>query len=96
MRATAANNFSFGVADGDAGAIHTSTGGITWTGNRNPGGSAKLTTATVDDPRLMFAGGVSGVYYISTSGGATWSGPFTIPGAGILRSAVTRPGFPFR
>ncbi|MCR9140626.1 MAG: hypothetical protein NXI24_00025 [bacterium] len=96
MRATDANNHGFGIAVGDASAIHTSEDGINWSFNRNPGGSVQMTTATVDDPRLMFAGGVGGVYYISTSGGETWEGPFTIPGAGNLRSAVTRPGFPFQ
>lgn len=95
LRAAASNNFGFAAAVGGASTIHTSTDGINWTGNLNPGGSTQLTTVTIEEPRLMLAGGASGVYYISRSGGATWEGPFTIPGAGNLVTAITRPGYPF-
>ncbi len=87
---------SLGIVAGDNAAIHSSTDGINWSANLNAGGGAQLTTVTIEDPRFMLAGGVGGVYYLSTSRGATWQGPFTISGAGDLRASVTRPGFPFQ
>ncbi|MEQ9366783.1 MAG: hypothetical protein RIF32_21265 [Leptospirales bacterium] len=96
IRGVASNRFNFAAAVGDSSAIHTSTDGITWSGNLNPGGSAQLTIVTIEEPRLMLAGGANGAYYLSTNGGANWQGPFTIPGAGNLVTAITRPGYPFQ
>lgn len=96
IQTAASNLFGFGIAAGTGAVIHTTTDGINWTTNRNPGGGAQLTAVTIEDPRLMLAGGTGGAYYLSTSGGASWEGPYTLPGAGDLLSAVTRPGFPFQ
>ena len=95
IRATGSNNFNFGAAVGDTGAIHTTTDGITWSGNLRPGGTVNLTTVTVQEPRLMVAAGASGGYYLSRSGGASWEGPYTITGAGNIESSAARPGYPF-
>lgn len=99
IRAGSANeraDVNLAVIAGTNAVIHISNDGANWSANLSPGGTSLLSTVSVEDPRYLFAGGVGGVYYLSTSRGATWQGPFTISGAGDLRASVTRPGFPFQ
>ena len=94
IRAAVTGRFS-SLAVGDAGVIHQSFDGLNWSANLNVDTSVNLTTVTCADVRLCLAGGASGAYYVSKDGGASWTGPYSIPGAGNLVTSITRSGFPY-